>query len=87
MSVSLCDFVAALQLLIVLILNAERASDVVHTILIWSGIVSARRFVAYGVRILPLGVHIAGGEPETAFVVPFELRFQVVVPAARHSFG
>src|SRR6187455_1375472 len=87
MSVTLRDFVAALQLLIVLVLDAERAADVVHAVLIGRRIVSARRLVTHGVRVLPLGVHITGGEPGAAFVVPFEFRSQVVVPAARHSFS
>lgn len=87
MSVPLGDFVAALQLLIVLVLDAERAADVVHPILIGRGIVSARRFVAHGVRVLPLGVHITGREPGAAFVVFLEFCSQVIVSAPRHALG
>ena len=48
------DFVAALQFLIVLVLDAERLADVVDAILIGRRIVAARRFVADGVGVLPL---------------------------------
>lgn len=87
MSVPLGDFVAALQFLIVLVLDAERAADVVHAILIGRRIVSTRRFVADGVRVLPLGVHVAGSEPEAALVMPLEFRSEVIVSAPRHALG
>ena len=87
MPVPLGDFVAALQLLIVLVLNAERAADVIHAILIGCGIVAPRRFIADCVRVLPLGVHITCREPGAAFVVFLEFCSQVVVPAAGHAFG
>jgi hypothetical protein len=86
MLVTFRDFVAALKLLIVLILNPERAADVVHAILIRRGIVTARRFVTHGVRILPFRIQIAGGQSWSGFRVALELGLQVIVTASRHPF-
>src|SRR5947208_8443447 len=57
--VALGDLVGGFEFLAVLVLNPERLPDVVHAILIGRRVVAARRFVADGVRVLPVGVHVA----------------------------
>jgi hypothetical protein len=57
-AIALGDLVGAFQLLVVLVLDAERLADIVHPILIRRRIVAARRFVADGIRILPVGIDV-----------------------------
>jgi hypothetical protein len=60
--VALGDLVDRLQLFVVGVLDAEGAADVVHTVLVGRRIVSAGRFVADGVRVFPVGIHVAAGQ-------------------------
>ena len=59
MFVALDDFIRGLELLIVLVLNAERFPDVVDDLLIRRRIVAAWRLVARKIRLLPIRVHVA----------------------------
>src|SRR4051812_42739783 len=58
--VALGDLLLALELLVVLVLDAHSLPDVVNDVLIWCGIVAAGRFVADAVSGFPVGVHVAG---------------------------
>src|SRR4030095_16231522 len=59
MTVTLADLLVRVQLFVVLILDAQRAADVVDTILVGRGIVATGRFVADRIRVGPLGVDVA----------------------------
>src|SRR4051812_20465067 len=85
MVIALGELFAALQFLVVLIFDAERAADIVHAPLVRRGIVAARRFVAHGIRIVPSRIWIAGGEGGTAFGVEAALgeRFLLAGPGSR----
>src|SRR4029079_3717364 len=48
-----------LELFVVLVLDAERAADIVHAILIRRRVVAAWRFVAYRVGVFPVSIHVA----------------------------
>src|SRR6478672_7732077 len=63
--VAVGDLVRPLELLVVLVLDAERAADVVHAILVRRRVVAAGRFVAYRVGIFPVGIHVAAGHRGT----------------------
>src|SRR4029453_9555674 len=56
------DFRAALQLLVVIVLDTQRAADLVDDVLIRGGVVAAGSFVADRGRGLPVGVNITSGE-------------------------
>ena len=60
--VALDDFVARLQLLVVLVFHAERLADVVDDVLVGGRIVAAWRFLTGEIRVLDVDVGIAGGE-------------------------
>ena len=49
MAIAVRDFVGGLELLVILVLDAERAADIVHAILIRRGIVAAGRLVVNAV--------------------------------------
>jgi hypothetical protein len=67
--IALGDLVGAFQLLVVLVLYAERLADIVDAILIRRRIVAARRFVADGVRILPVRIDVASRQIGADLVV------------------
>ena len=62
MRIAFGDLRAALQFLVVFVLDAERAADLVDHILIRRRVVAARRFVADGFGRLPIGIDITRGE-------------------------
>jgi hypothetical protein len=60
MPIALDDLVAALELFVVVVVDAQRLADLVDAILIRRRVVAARRFVADGVGVLPVRVDVAG---------------------------
>ena len=65
MAIAIADLCAALQFLIVVVLDAERAADVVDHVLIGSRVVAARQFVAGGFGGFPVRVDVASGQRRT----------------------
>src|SRR5688500_1817804 len=61
-AIAFSDLVGAFQLLVVLILDADGAADVVHDVLVGRRVVPAGRFVADAVGRLPVGIDVAAGE-------------------------
>src|SRR6188472_4785910 len=57
-AISLCDLRLALQFLVVLILDAHGAPDVVHEILIRRRVVAAGCFIADAVGRFPIGIDV-----------------------------
>jgi hypothetical protein len=62
MLVALGDFVRSLERLVVLILVAEGAADLVDDILVGRGVVAARGLVADAVGRFPVGIDVAAGQ-------------------------
>src|SRR5206468_3881653 len=60
--VALSDFVGGFQLLVVLVLHAQRLANVVDDVLIGGGVIAAWRFFAGEERVDGIDVRIAGGE-------------------------
>src|SRR5687768_10941073 len=60
--VALDDLVGPLELLVVVVGDAERLADVVDAILVGGGVVAARRFIPHRVGFLPVGVDVAAGD-------------------------
>jgi len=59
MFVALEELLLAFELLVVVVLHADGAADVVDDILIGSGVVASGRFVADAVCGLPIGIDVA----------------------------
>src|SRR5438093_9313931 len=70
--VALRDLRLALQLLIVVVLHADRLPDIVDDILIRCRIVAARRFVAYCRGRFPVRIDVASGQCRARLVVLVE---------------
>jgi hypothetical protein len=83
MFVSLGDLPRAFQLLVVLILDADGAADVVDDVLIGRRVVAARSFVADAVGRLPIGVDVAAGHRRTGLGVLRVLLEKLATPRAR----
>ena len=66
MAIAIRDLRATLELLVVVVLDAERAADVVDDVLIGRRVVAARGFVADRFGGFPIGVDITGGERRAA---------------------
>jgi len=77
--IALDDLVAALELLVVLILNTQSFADVIDAVLVGGGVVPAWRLVANRVGILPFGVNVTSCQLGAGFGVPLELGFQFVM--------
>src|SRR4029078_2954244 len=82
MGVALGDLLLALQLLVVLVLDADGLADVVDDVLVGCGMVAAGRFVADAVGRLPVGIDVAGGHGRTRFGVLGELVLHAAAAAA-----
>ena len=65
--VALGDLVGGLQLLVVLVGDAERLADVVDAVLIGRRVVAAGGFVADGVGVFPVRVDVPAGQRRAAF--------------------
>lgn len=59
MAIAIADLRAALQFLVIVVLDTERAADVVDNVLIGCRVVAARSLVTDRVRGLPIGVNVA----------------------------
>src|SRR5213079_2565244 len=55
--------------LVVLVLHADRFTDVVDDVLVGRRVVAAGRFVANGGRGFPIGIDVAGGQGRARLVV------------------
>src|SRR5690349_7490751 len=68
-SIPLGDLLAALELFVVVVGDAERLADVIHAILIRRRVVSARGFVTDCVGVVPLRVNVTRGQGGTGLGV------------------
>src|SRR5262245_53524754 len=69
MLIPIGDLPLALQLLVVLILDSDRTTDVVDDVLIGRGVVAAGRFVADAVGRFPICVDVTTGHRRTGLGV------------------
>ena len=83
MRVALGDLRAALQFFVVVVLDAERAADLVDHVLIGSGVVAAGRFVAGRFGRLPVGVDVTGSQARAGAVVLLEVVAQLFAAGVR----
>src|SRR5689334_14856022 len=72
--VALGDLVGALQLLVVVVFDAEGVADFVDAILVRRRVVAARGFVAARVGLFPVRVHVAAGQSRARLGVRLALR-------------
>lgn len=77
MAIAVGDLFTALQFLVILVLDAEGAADVVDDVLIRSRVVAARRFIADRFGGLPVGIDITRRESGAGAGVLGELFLQL----------
>src|SRR4030095_11526651 len=81
--VPLGDLALAFEFLVVLILHADRAADVVDDVLIWRGIVTPRCFITDAVGRLPIRIDITSRQLWTGFGVLLVLLEHLAAPRPR----
>src|SRR5205085_4733287 len=76
------DLGRALQLLAVLVVDAERLADLVDDVLVGRRIVAARGLVAAAVSRLPVGIDVARGDGRAGLVRFADVLQQLLAPGA-----
>lgn len=62
MFIAVCDLIASPKLFIILVFDAKSSPDVVDHVLVWGGVVSARRLISREIGVFHVRIHIATGD-------------------------